>query len=63
VIKSTGCFFTDSEFKSQCPNNGSQLCITVVIGDPVPSSGMQIYMQIKRSHTVYIEFGHIQFGI
>lgn len=56
VIKSVGCSPRGLGFNSQCQRAGSQLSVTPVLGDPIPSSGLhksgvRACRQTTRTHT------------
>jgi hypothetical protein len=49
VVKSSGCSPRGPEIKSQHSYGGSQPSVTVVPGDPMPSSGVPMYMHMNKS--------------
>jgi hypothetical protein len=53
VLKSTGCSSRGPHFNSQHPHDGSQLYVTPVPGDPIPSH-RQTYRQNTNVHKIII---------
>lgn len=58
MVKSTGCSSTELGFDPHHPYNGSQLSVTLILEDPMPSSGtrhssgVQTHLQAKYPNTL-----------